>query len=334
MILFDGIIFKLQKMGGVSVLFKEIIARLPSDSYQLLSYIKESSGSKQDNFKFQSPRICERYRRVIFKEKIDVFHSTYYRLPKKKSCKVIMSVYDYTYERYVPGFRKTIHSWQKNKAISESDKIICISESTRNDLIKYSGDIYSERSTVIHCGVSEDYYPISGINVLPQVLFVGARSGYKNFKAVIFALIKLKDLNLVCVGGGDFTHEERRLLDKFLPGRYSCLAYLKNSELNQVYNQSLCLVYPSLYEGFGIPIVEAMRAGCPVIAVNCSSIPEVAGNAAVLIEKGEPDEIKDAISVLMDDVKRKSMIEKGYKQSKKFSWDKTFEDTLKVYNEL
>ena len=131
MIFFDGIIFKLQKMGGVSVLFKEIIARLPRNNYQLLAFTKEPLSPKNINYKFQSPRLCERYRRVIFDKNTDIFHSTYYRLPDKKSCKVITTVYDYTYEKFTPGFRRTLHSWQKNKAISESDKIICISKTCK-----------------------------------------------------------------------------------------------------------------------------------------------------------------------------------------------------------
>lgn len=333
-IFFDGIIFKLQQTGGISVLFNELITRLPPDSYKLLTYIKNTSNLSNINSSYQSPRLLERYRNVDVASDFDIFHSTYYRTPKVKKCKVVTTVYDYTYEKYVSGFRSTIHSWQKNKAISESDKIICGSESTRNDLIEYSGSAFSERTVVIYNGVSNNYHSLSNVNTKQQVLFVGARSGYKNFKSVVCALENIKDLTLVCVGGGGFTAKERRLLEKHLYCRYSHLGYLTNSALNQVYNESFCLVYPSLYEGFGIPVLEAMQAGCPVIAVNSSSIPEVAGDAAFLIEKGTHEEIRDAILTLFDSSKRKTMVLKGLIQSKKFSWDITFNKTLQLYKEL
>lgn len=170
MILFDGIIFKLQQTGGISVLFNELITRLPPESYKLLNYVKDTPDLKNINSHFQSPRLFERYRSVDVNGGFDIFHSTYYRTPKIKKCKVVTTVHDYTYEKFTSGFRKTVHSWQKNKAISDSDRIICVSESTRNDLIKYSGEKYIDRSIVIHNGVSNIYQQLTGVNIKSQVL--------------------------------------------------------------------------------------------------------------------------------------------------------------------
>jgi len=335
MILFDGIIFNMQDSGGVSVVFNEIISRLPQSSYLLLGGKKENPlNIANDNYIYKPPRFLERLRRVKYGCHFDLFHSTYYRLPAVKSCKIVTTVHDYTYDYFSSGIRKAARSYIMNKSLSESDKIICVSENTRQDLIKFSGASYEDRSVVIHNGVSEDYYVIPEIDIQPQVIFVGARSGYKNFKSLVYALSTISDINLVCVGGGAFNLDEISIMEKYIKNRYRHAGFLTNTRLNIEYNRSLCLVYPSLYEGFGIPVLESMRAGCPVVAVNSSSIPEIAGDAAILMSEGHPDEIREAIAKIMLSNIKNTLIKKGLSQSKKFSWDKTFAKTLGVYEDL
>jgi mannosyltransferase len=335
MILFDGIIYNIQNSGGVSVVFKEIISRLPQSSYLLLGGNKVNPlNIEDDNYIHKRPRFLERLRRVKYGNHFDLFHSTYYRLPAVKSSKIVTTAHDYTYEYFSSGIRKSTRSYIMNKAFSESDKIICVSENTRQDLINFSGSSYEDRAVVIHNGVSDDYCIIPEIVVKPQIIFIGARSGYKNFKSLVYALSNMSDLTLICVGGGSFNSDEISLMERYIKNRYRHTGFLTNVRLNIEYNRSLCLVYPSLYEGFGIPILESMRAGCPVVAVNCSSIPEVAGDAAILMSKGDPDEIREAITKIMVSGMRKTLIDKGLTQSQKFSWDKTFAKTLDVYEDL
>lgn len=323
-ILYDGIIYSLQGSGGISVLFNELITRLPSNIYKMVCF---------DNGALK-PRFLERYRSFHAAAAYELFHSTYYRLPSVRSGRIVTTVHDYTYERYSQGIRKRVHSEQKNKCIAGSDKIICVSESTKRDLLEYSGVHFDSRVVVVHNGVSSDYCKIVDISRRDQVLFVGARSGYKNFSAVVEALSEIDGIELVCVGGGKFNKGELSFLEKNIPHRYCHKGYLSNSQLNLEYNRSLCLVYPSLYEGFGIPILEAMRAGCPVVAVNISSIPEVAGNAAFLMERGGVDEIRIAIEFFCNLNNREKYAKLGLEQAKKFSWDITFNKTLAVYEEL
>ena len=335
MVLFDGIVFSLQETGGISVLFSEIISRLPATSYEVMGF-RESppTAIAGATYSYHRPRALERYRRAHTRRAFEVFHSTYYRLPATKPSKVVTTVYDFVYERFAPVHRRLVHSLQKQKAIAGSDRIICISESVRRDLFEFSGQSVADRTVAIPLGASASFHPLSDVTVLPQVLFVGKRGGYKNFNAVVEALWTLRDLTLVCVGGGALTPAEHDLLNRRLPGRCRIAGYLPTAELNREYNRSLCLVYASLYEGFGIPVLEAMRAGCPVIAVNTSSIPEVAGDAAVLLETGCSDEIRDAIERLLVTATRNQLISRGRARAALFSWDATFRRTVTVYEEL
>lgn len=337
MIFYDGIIYSLQSSGGITVLFNEILSRLSKDKrdFSLLVHEKEMCSVMQHTI-LNKARFLERYRDVP-KAMTGIFHSTYYRLPQYRNgdCKVVTTVHDYTYERFFKGVNQKVHSWQKNRAIQNSDRVICVSESTARDAIEFSG-VRSEDISVIYNGVSSDYTPLGleECSSPPFVIFVGSRVGYKNFKASVVAISLHTELTLLCVGGGGFTHTEISLLEKFLPSRYRHAGFVTNDQLNYFYNEAILLLYPSMYEGFGIPVLEAMAAGCPVIAVNASSIPEVAGDSALLIETGTVDEIYSAISVLLCRSQRDILISRGLLQAKKFSWDATYTKTLALYEDI
>jgi mannosyltransferase len=335
MIVFDGVIFKLQRTGGISVLFKEIIRRMPADSYRLVGF-RDAPIVELDHscYEPRKSRPLERYRRADFGEDARVFHSTYYRLPTARGPKVVTTVYDFVYERFASWPSRFVHSWQKRRAIEGADRIICISESTRRDLLNWMGHTYEDRTVVIPLAASEVFRPLAGLERRPQALFVGTRVAYKNFHAAVMAVSMLPEVSLMIVGGGPLTQGEHQFLTRHLDGRFHAAGYLSDAALNEEYNRSLCLVYPSLYEGFGIPILEAMRAGCPVIAFNGSSIPEVAGTAALLLECGDGDEIRAAIERLMDDDLRRDAIARGLTRAAAFTWDETFANTVSVYRQL
>lgn len=334
-IFYDGIVFSLQQTGGISVLFTELIARLPAPEYRFIGYRANlPAGIHASSYEQRSSRPLERYRRVSTGSEFDLFHSTYYRLPAEHGVPVVTSVYDFVYERYAPFHRRIPHSLQKQAAIAGANRIICLSESTKRDLAEFAGQAAADRAVVVYLAASLAFQPSGQRTPLPQVLFVGSRGGYKNFAALVHALAPLRDLSLLCVGGGPFTAEETALLDRNLDRRYRSAGFLPIEELNHEYNQSLCLVYPSRYEGFGIPILEAMQAGCPVVAVDCSSIPEVAGDAALLVDKGEPDELRAAVLALFSEPLRSALIHKGLVQSAGFTWDRTAQQTIAVYKEL
>lgn len=334
-LLYDGIVFSLQRTGGISVLFSQIISRLPRASYELFGFSPSPPAALPDaRYSYRAPRRLERYRQAKYSGKADIFHSTYYRLPADRSASVVTTVHDFIYERFDSLPRRLVHSVQKRAAIAGASRIICVSESTRRDLLEFVGHSYHDRAVVVPNAASEVFHPVVGTPRLAQVLFVGSRGVHKNFQGVVDALTSLRDLSLLCVGGGDFTRDERALLDSRLTGRYRSAGYISDGELNLEYNRSLCLAYPSLYEGFGIPVLEAMRAGCPVVAVNASSIPEVAGDAAILLEKGNADEIRAAIESLMVVTNRDSLVARGSARAAIFSWDESYRRTVAVYEEI
>ena len=143
------------------------------------------------------------------------------------------------------------------------------------------------------------------------------------------------NLNIVCVGGGKFTEEELALFNKFnYENKVHHVSNIDNYELNSLYNHALALLFPSSYEGFGIPIIEAMKTKCPVIAFKNSSIPEVAGEAALLYEEENVDSIIHGIQKLQDKDLRDRLKNKGIIQAEKFSWDNTFRQYIEFYKEL
>jgi len=135
------------------------------------------------------------------------------------------------------------------------------------------------------------------------------------------------------VGGKPFSGDEQQMLAE-LNGRFFSYKGVSGEALNWLYNHAFCLLYPSSYEGFGIPIVEAMKAGCPVVSTNVSSIPEVAGDAALLVDALTVESLSEKISMLYEPVIRSALREKGFVQAAKFSWDKCFEETIEFYKEV
>jgi mannosyltransferase len=338
MIFLDGIIYKLQKFGGISTYFNELNNGLLDKKFpfKLIKYENSKNNNLDLNLITRSPRLFERYLPVSNIPNNTILHSSYYRYSLQKSVKNVITVYDFTYEKFASTSSRFFHSLQKRGAIDNADMILCISENTMNDLFYYYPKAANKISKVIHLAASNQYqnfnisldYKFENL----KVLFVGARSGYKNFIEAVKALSLRKKFYLQIIGGGKLSIEEITLLEKYMPSRYEHLINLDNVQLNVIYNNAFCLLYPSLYEGFGIPVLEAMACGCPVIASNNSSIPEIANNSSILLHKPNLENINYAIDLLLDQglyVKYQNL---GVKNSRKFSWDKTIGSTIESYN--
>lgn len=357
-IVLDNIIFSLQKSGGVSVVWEQHLQRLVQDEAFLcrfleyenaeLNFFRQQLQLNKDRIDLRSPTLLflKRYLNLNSKnEEKHLFHSSYYRLEKGNNVINVTTVHDFTYEYFVKGLSKNIHSWQKNSAIHNSDGIICVSQNTKKDLLRFLPSINANKIRVVYNGVDDAFKIVKSDVVFRKrhsfqdfdyALYVGdRRTVYKNFEMAVGACALAK-MPLLIIGGGELTKEEVNVLETRLGfGNFASLFGASVEELNYYYNKAYCLLYPSLYEGFGIPVLEAQRAGCPVIATKASSIPEVIGNQYLAIENPTPQKIANKIRELSfhNDLRTES-IEVGFEKSKDFSWQNTYKETTDFYKDL
>jgi mannosyltransferase len=344
MIVIDAIIFSLQKHGGISTYFKNLIQILDSENTESAVYIYEPDVKiTSKRFIFQNKRILERIRpiKIVNKEKsTTLLHSSYYRFSKSKHVKNVITVYDFIYEKFEKNIiKKYIHIIQKNLAVKHSSAIICISESTKNDFLEFYPNYDPNKIFVTHLAHStksvefEKDFNFVNKFLKPYCLFVGMRSFHKNFNSCVLALKDL-EIEFKIIGGGNLNKKELELLDSTIPGRYQHLTNVDNAALNKYYENAICLLYPSIYEGFGLPILEAMANGCAVITTNASSIPEVTGDAAILLEAPTPLNLKKSIVSLLNPISNRNLINNGFRNCEKFSWEKTIKKTIDIYKQI
>jgi mannosyltransferase len=298
-IFFDNIIYGLQVYGGISKYFNEI-KKVESD----LDLIVEQNDIK--------PYVKNRVKRELSKlskchlpnyQNIDIFHSSYYRIPDARDIPSVVTVHDFAHEHgHVSNFSSMMHSlFLKRRAINHASKIICISESTKSDLVKFYPDVDEKDVHVVYNGLSTIYKSLDIIIesiYRKYCLFVGSRAGYKNFNDAVQSIQLISNIKLYIVGGGIVTKSEMLLLNKLIPGRYIIISNVTDEKLKSLYRNSICLLYPSLYEGFGIPIIEAFSQGCPVIIYDNPACVEISKGAALVCSSGVPFEISEYIKHL------------------------------------
>lgn len=346
-IILDNIIFALQNSGGISILWGEVIKAFQEDDVQYLDYENETNIVRRHLLIRNDKIIKNNYKKPIFLRYLNpklsnykskfIFISSYYRTCSNKNAINVSIVHDFTYEYFSNGYKKHVHSLQKKKAIENSELIICISENTKKDMIKFSPNVDPKKIHVIYNGVSNDYkkeYISNGFSEVDKnlkyldnkkvLLFVGGRKGYKNFDKIVETISIMDDKYHLLIVGEPFSEDEIRFLkSKLRINMYTLLERIDNKKLNKIYNLSHLLLYCSAYEGFGIPIIEAMKTGLPVIAYNASSIPEIVGNAGVLLDDLSPDNIKKSIMFFENDGFRSEYSRLGVIRASDFSWEKT-----------
>jgi glycosyltransferase involved in cell wall biosynthesis len=281
---------------------------------------------------------------VLLKGDFDIFIPTYYDpyfLPFLKGKPFVLVLHDMTHEIFPDTVSKKDMTvkWKK-ELVYMADKIIAISENTKKDIVKFY-DIDKDKIEVVYWGTSI-VVPKEKIDIdLPEryILFVGNRGTYKNFelffKSVSTLLKNDKDLYLVCAGSGKFNDREiemftnSEVLDKVRHIRFK-----DDVELAYIYSKATCFVFPSLYEGFGIPVLEAFASNCPAVISNTSSLPEVGGNAVEYFNPEDINSMHDAVKTVVEDSKlRKEMTRKGRERLKLFSWEITARKLL-IYKDI
>lgn len=345
MIYIDDIIFSLQKFGGISTYFKHLSDSVKNSNIDAKALIfNDGNEDKDSSFYIQrKSRFLERFRTVDIPNSVSnniVLHSSYYRYSKNNNVNNIISIYDFIYEKFETNLiKKKVHIYQKSKAISNSSAVICISESTKNDFLDYYPDYDPSKIFVTHLSHSsksvenDSNYNFDDKFIKPYVLFVGMRSIHKNFLSCVEAL---KDINVEfkIVGGGGLNDLELKFLNKYVPLRYKYYSNIDNNSLNNLYQNAVCLLYPSYYEGFGLPILEAMANGCAVITSNYSSLPEVGGNACILLNNPSPVNLGESINLLLDYNSNLNYVRLGFINISRFSWENTCNNTFNIYKKF
>jgi glycosyltransferase involved in cell wall biosynthesis len=283
--------------------------------------------------------------------RLDLLHSPHYTMPLAKTCRVIVTIHDLTFfldpQMHLP-YKRIFFRTMIPLSARRADALITISESTRQDLLRFL-PLDARRVTAIPLGVAARFSPLDDAAATDKIrnkyrlparfiLAVGVLEPRKNLPTLVRAFRALVEQglphSLVLVGHKGWMFDElfRTIANLDLAQRVIFTGYVPEEELPLVYNAADLFVYPSLYEGFGLPILEAMACGVPVITSNLSSMPEVAGDAGILVDPNDVNALADAMTrVLTDRVLRATLAAKGLARARSFSWERMAQETLAVY---
>lgn len=340
-LVFDNIIFYLQSVGGISTYWFELTKRiLLNNNFEIHNVIPNIN--EQENIYYKKinsiwknkitenlpPKIASLlYCKLKFDSKF-IFHSSYNRISNTKNAVNVITVHDLIPELFFKGWRRKFQIYRRLYFLKKAAAIVCVSENTKKDLLIMYPFCHTLPIEVIYNGIAEDFYQINELKKTNKILFVGRRPLYKNFKFATEVLKKLPKYSL-CIIGNQLNKNELLLLEGI---KYELYTNISNIKLNELYNESHCLLYPSSYEGFGIPVVEAMKSGCPVIGLNKGAVAEIASNdSAILLDELNIDSFIIAIESLKTESTRFKQIQNGLENSKKYNWDISSEKLANFY---
>lgn len=346
----DNLVFSLQKIGGISVYWSSFLKKFNNlkDSGITLININGNEGNllvnkilwRKDyindfNLPIKLIRILPLLIRLPSKS---IFHSSYLRVSLQKDIVNIVTIHDLAAEeKMISGIRRYLKLFLQSFAIRNADGIICVSKTTQTDLLKHYPFLNPIIVKTIYHGCSDAYFSIENRSTIKMknILFVGGRNTYKNFSTCLQVIKFLKDYKLILVGGGALSEIEKKKIESLIADRYDYLGNLETEELNILYNNVHCLFYPTIYEGFGLPVLEAMKSGCPVVSSDIPAIREIANNAALLINpNAHLESFIQAIKSLEKEETREILIKKGYQRAANFNLDKQFNETIKFYDHI
>ena len=340
-----------QKFGGISRYFYEIALALTKENVDILLIVPQGYDGyfPLAEINTLSVKNFRDFRRVLKELGRGgyLYHATYYnsknlRYAREFGLKTVVTVFDYISEKFPepkPRFRRTVN--EKSASIELANRVISISQNTRIDLLQHSNIDPRNVSVISLASSFSSHFDKLMTNHTRKnlILYVGKREGYKNFQTLLKAFahspVLRNDMQLIAFGGGNFSEQE--FLDISSLGVSGLVVDVQGTDenLRNLYLDAKIFVYPSLYEGFGLPLLEAMSLGCPVLASNTSSMPEVCGAAALYFN---PENLIELSQLLETTLSNQPLLERlaslGFSRSAEFSWEKTASHTLNVYQEL
>ena len=366
-IVVDGIIYRMQSKGGISRVFSEILPRMCSIDNSLQICILTQGLLRQAPPQHRHITHCsipniERYLRPgrIWKPLIPaanrlirkvlvgqgtgkIWHSTYFTMLQGWNGYSVVTVHDMIFERFrdfysgpdAEQFRE-----RKRQCICDADAVICVSEATREDVRNlYKLDFNSIYVVPNACSdvfkrLEQDVDIPMPLTNQPFLLYVGRRKRYKNFVTLAKAYsmwAERKDVALMLVGEPLAADEEKQLLELGISDRVCLLTNVSDETMCHLYNRAVAFVCSSLYEGFGIPLLEAMACGCPIVASRIPSTIEVAGNCPIYFDPAQEDDLLNALDIALSQGRNSERLRAGLEKVKSYSWDRTAAQTLEVY---
>ena len=275
-----------------------------------------------------------------------LWHSTYYTQPTRWQGLQVVTVYDLIHEQFPDLFNSRLDNiarQQKMECIVKADAIICISDTTRLELQRIYGQVPGTVH-VIPVGLSEVFRRLepqgsapSDLPPGPFILYIGKRSHHKNFRTLIQAYqhwARNMECSLVVVGSPWDEDEEKYLSELSVTDQVHLLENVTDGQLCQLYNYAAGFVYPSLYEGFGLPVIEAMSCGCPVIASQIPSTLEVAGDIPFYFDPLDTEGLMAALDQALRSGREPERVKSGIERASRFTWDQTARNYLSVYHGL
>ncbi|NUN71312.1 MAG: glycosyltransferase family 4 protein [Bacteroidetes bacterium] len=292
-----------------------------------------------------------RNRRAVIAElkegAIDVFHPTYYDpyfLEHLNGKPFVLTVYDMIHEKFPEYFAPTVRDAlinQKKELIRSAARIIAISDQTKKDIVELHA-VPEQNITTVYLATSfavvPDHNTVRDAATAPYMLFVGTRDIYKNFTGMMTVMSGIlrtdRTMRLICAGPA-FSPSERSLFASYgIADQVIHMPANTDDALRALYTRALFLIYPSLYEGFGLPILEAFACGCPVLTANRSSIPEVGGDAVYYCDPTDHDSVREGVMRMLKDRElRTDLRRRGFERLKQFTWASTVHGTASVYHQ-
>lgn len=365
----------LKQTGGIGRYARELAAALAaidrSNAYRLFAAGSKSADLPAlpgENFSWRSTRLSSGWLARLwhraglrlpietFTGPVDLYHATDFVLPATRGdTRTLLTVHDLSFVRVPSAASPPLKAYLDAvvpPSVEKADRILADSEATKADLIElYQTPDY--KITVLYSGVNPRFQRVDGADAhqrlrrkyglanTPYVLSVGTVQPRKNYSRVVEALSILRqaghDLNYVIAGGSGWLEAELEatIERKGMAGHVQLLGLVDDEDLPALYSGARMLAMASLYEGFGLPVLEAMACGTPVITSNLSSLPEVGGEAALLVDPNDSNAIRDAILRLETDAEtRKRLIKAGYQQAERFSWERAARRLKAIYDEI